>query len=172
MKHQPTLRFSLRCEAGRRFCFRDITQHTLSVRSFVPHSHINSFRADNSPCRDPSARNLCQTMCRCVLSRCFTVTLRAFRTSRSSGHWRPVRHAPRQFAGILHANSAAPPHMQPGEVARFARQVENGVPFLSPRAAPWPDRHGLQVRLFLRLRFSPSPSWRQPQTSPPARGAL
>ncbi len=40
-------------------------------------SHINSFRADNSPCRDPSARNLCQTMCRCVLSRCFTVTLTA-----------------------------------------------------------------------------------------------
>ena len=27
--------------------------------------------------RDPSARNLCQTMCRCVLSRCFTVTLTA-----------------------------------------------------------------------------------------------
>ena len=40
-------------------------------------SHINSFRADNSPCRDPSARNLCQTMWRCVLSRCFTVTLTA-----------------------------------------------------------------------------------------------
>ena len=34
-------------------CFRDITQHTLSVRSFVPHSHINSIRADNSPPAGP-----------------------------------------------------------------------------------------------------------------------
>jgi hypothetical protein len=40
-------------------------------------SHINSFRADTTRQRDPSARNLCQTMCRCVLSRCFTVTLTA-----------------------------------------------------------------------------------------------
>jgi hypothetical protein len=36
MKEQPTLRFSLRCEAGRRLCFRDRTQHTLSVWSFLP----------------------------------------------------------------------------------------------------------------------------------------
>ena len=34
-----------------------ITQHTLSVRSLVPRSHLNSSHADNSPCRDPSARN-------------------------------------------------------------------------------------------------------------------
>jgi hypothetical protein len=114
MKHQPALRFSLRCEAGRRLCFRDITQHTLSVRSFVPHSHINSFRADDSPCRDPSARNLCQTMWRCVQSRCFTVTARATRTSHSSGalmasaaRTAPVRRHPsrqrRRFA--CNANS-------------------------------------------------------------------
>jgi hypothetical protein len=40
-------------------------------------SHINSDRADSPRQRDPSARNLCQTMCHCVLSRCFTVTLTA-----------------------------------------------------------------------------------------------
>ena len=36
MREQPTLRFSLRCEAGCRLCFRDGTQHTLSVWSFLP----------------------------------------------------------------------------------------------------------------------------------------
>ena len=52
-------------------------------------------------------------MCRCVQYRCFTVTVTAFLV--------PTRHAPapvawqlpRQFAGILHANAAAPPHTQP-----------------------------------------------------------
>jgi hypothetical protein len=67
----------LRGGVGMKQCFRDITQHTLSVWSLILRFHINSDRADNSPCRDPSARNLCQTMCHCVLSRCFTVTLTA-----------------------------------------------------------------------------------------------
>ncbi len=40
-------------------------------------SHINSFRADTPRSRDPSARNLCQTMWHCVPSGCFTVTLTA-----------------------------------------------------------------------------------------------
>jgi len=53
MQDQPTLRFSLRCEAGRRLCFRGFTQHILCVWSFVPHSHINSARADNSPPAGP-----------------------------------------------------------------------------------------------------------------------
>jgi len=75
MAEQPTLRFSLRCEAGRRLCFRDSTQHTLSVWSLILRFHINSVRADTTRKRDPSARNLCQTMWSCVQSRCFTVTL-------------------------------------------------------------------------------------------------
>ena len=41
------------------------------------------------------------------------------------------------------------------------------MPFLSPRVAPWPDRHGLQVVFFLLLRFHPSPSRRRRKTSPP-----
>ena len=75
VKHQPALRVSRCCEAERQLCFRDITQHTLSVRSFLPHKF---FSCRQLPAlRDPSARNLCQTMWRCVLSRCFTVTLTA-----------------------------------------------------------------------------------------------
>ena|ERR1039458_7372821 len=58
MRDQPTLRFSLRCEAGCRLCFRDGTQHTLSVWSFVPHFHLNSFRADNSPRAGPFGTEL------------------------------------------------------------------------------------------------------------------
>ena len=58
-------------------------------------------------------------MWRCVHSRCFAVTLIAARRKNTRR-----RHAPalvawqssRQFAGILHANSAAPPLMQPGEI--------------------------------------------------------
>jgi hypothetical protein len=69
-----------------------------------------------------------QTMCRCVQSRCFTVTLIAARRKHT-----PRRHAPalvawqssRQFAGILHANSAAPPLMQPGEVNWLAALETN-----------------------------------------------
>ena len=38
---------------GRRSCFRDRTQHTLSVRSLVPRSHLNSDRPDNSPRAGP-----------------------------------------------------------------------------------------------------------------------
>jgi hypothetical protein len=43
----------LRGGVGMKQCFRDITQHTLSVWSLVPHSHINSDRADNSPPAGP-----------------------------------------------------------------------------------------------------------------------
>jgi len=53
MREQPTLRFSLRCEAGRRLCSRDRTQHILCVWSFMLRFHINSFRADNSPRAGP-----------------------------------------------------------------------------------------------------------------------
>ena len=77
MKEQPTLRFSLRCEAGRRLCFRDSTQHTLSVWSGknLPHKF---FSCRQLPARgNPSARNLCQTMWRCVQSRCGVVTVTA-----------------------------------------------------------------------------------------------
>ena len=56
-------------------CFRDITQHILSVWSFLPHKFFSCRQLPAQ--RDPSARNLCQTMWRCVLSRCFTVTLTA-----------------------------------------------------------------------------------------------
>jgi hypothetical protein len=109
----------LRGGFGMKECFRDGTQHTLSVWSLMLRFHINSDRADTTRQRDPSTRNLCQTMWRCVQSRCFTVTLIASRRKHT-----PRRHAPalvawqssRQFAGILHANSAAPPLMQPGEV--------------------------------------------------------
>ena len=38
---------------GMKQCFRDRTQHTLSVWSFVPHSHLNSARPDYSPRAGP-----------------------------------------------------------------------------------------------------------------------
>jgi len=59
MEEQPALRFSAvagaarTCEAGCRLCFRGRTQHILCVWSFVPHSHINSDRADRSPLAGP-----------------------------------------------------------------------------------------------------------------------
>jgi hypothetical protein len=58
MREQPTLRFSLRCEAGCRLCFRDGTQHTLSVWSLMLRFHLNSFRADNSPRAGPFGAEL------------------------------------------------------------------------------------------------------------------
>ena len=66
-------------------------------------------------------------MCRCVPSRCFTVTARAspdlaFVRAHCSPVRLALRHAPRQFAGILHANSAACP--SPVERERVAQPGE------------------------------------------------
>jgi hypothetical protein len=58
MKEQPTLRFSLRCEAGRRLCFRCFTQHTLCVRSTRSSFHTFILFVQTLPTRGfPSARN-------------------------------------------------------------------------------------------------------------------
>ena len=84
-----------------------ITQHTLSVWSFLPHKF---YSRGFLPARGTLPHGIYdQTMWRCVLSRCRTVTVGATRTSHSSGARWPVRHALRQLAGILHANSAAAP---------------------------------------------------------------
>jgi hypothetical protein len=70
-------------------------------------SHINSARADNSPLGGTLRHGIYVTqygiVCRpaAALSRCAQKS----RPSRSVGALeRPVRHAPRQLAGILHAN--------------------------------------------------------------------
>ena len=58
MKDQPTLRFSLRSEAGRRLCFRWFTQHTLCVRSTRSSFHTFILFVQTLPARGcPSARN-------------------------------------------------------------------------------------------------------------------
>ena len=102
MKDQPKLSFSLRCEAGCRLCCRDRTQHTLSVRSFLPPLFCS--------CRQLPARGTLrhgirgQTMWRCVQARCGTVTRAAARIPhpalRLPAAWQSVR----QLAGILHAS--------------------------------------------------------------------
>jgi hypothetical protein len=116
MREQPALRFSLQVFAprlGAGFASGKCTQHTLSVWSFVPHSHINSDRADTSRQRDPSARNLCQTMCRCVHSRCRTVTLTASRL--------PIRHAPTLVAWQSSRQCGRHPSCQPSAAADWKR---------------------------------------------------
>ena len=90
------------------------------VRSVVPPTLI--LFAPTLPASGTLRRGIkvrqCAVVCQpaASLSRCVLPDPRA-----RSAHCRPVRHAPRQFAGILHANSAAPPLMQPGELARSAR---------------------------------------------------
>jgi hypothetical protein len=71
-------------------------------------SHINSFRADYTPPAGPFGTEFMShnmALCAIPLLHCHADCYSA--PSRSCGQ------SPRQFAGILHANSAAPPHMQP-----------------------------------------------------------
>ena len=57
MREQPTLRFSLRCEAGHRLCFRDIhTTHIVRLVGQKPPTLI-LFAPTTPRERDPSARN-------------------------------------------------------------------------------------------------------------------
>jgi hypothetical protein len=57
MREQPTLRFSLRCEAGCRLCFRDIhTTHIVRLVGQKPPTLI-LFVPTTPRTRDPSARN-------------------------------------------------------------------------------------------------------------------
>ena len=109
MTERPALRFSLRCESGRWPCCRDRTQHTLSVWSLVPRSHLNSFRADNSPRVGPfSAELRSDNVALCAIPRphchgdCFPPSPAALRLP---AWWQ----SPRQFDGIRHANPVAPP---------------------------------------------------------------
>jgi hypothetical protein len=114
----------LRGGIGMKECFRCGTQHTLSVRSWCPCGNTPTLIlfAPTLPASGTLRRGIkvrqCAVVCQpaASLSRCVLPDPRA-----RSAHCRPVRHAPRQFAGILHANSAAPPLMQPGELARSAR---------------------------------------------------
>ena len=119
MKDQPALRFSLRCEAGRRFCCRCGRQHILCVRSLLPASGWPSARttfiliALAPPAGGTLQRGIkSRTIWRCLSYRCFPVTLTASRRENT-----PRRHTPalvawqssRQIAGILPANAAASP---------------------------------------------------------------
>ena len=101
MEEQPMLRFSLRCEAGHRLCFRDRTQHTLSVWSFLPHKF---FSCRQLPASGTLRHGIYVRQCGVVCNPAAALSRRLLiRTSRSCGQ------SPRQFAGILHANAAAPP---------------------------------------------------------------
>jgi hypothetical protein len=60
---------------GMKQCFRDRTQHTLSVWSLVPRSHLNSFRHDNSARAGPFGAELRSDnveLCAIPLLRCHT----------------------------------------------------------------------------------------------------
>ncbi len=117
----------LRGGVGMQECFRDGTQHTLSVRSFLPHKFFScrqlpvpgpfgtEFMSDNVP------------LCAIPLLHCHADCYSA--PSRSCGQ------SVRQFAGILHANAAATPVMRTAGSA-----CPKPPPILIARLLPSPRR--------------------------------
>ena len=78
MKDQPALRFSLRSEAGRRFCCRYGRQHILCVRFARSSLHTFILFALAPPACGTLQRGIkSRTIWRCLPYRCFPVTLTA-----------------------------------------------------------------------------------------------
>jgi hypothetical protein len=136
MRDQPTLRFSLRCEAECRLCFPVAAQETLYAKP--PHLPCpKGSPRQTGPRRLPARQRdrrpgSLHITSSCASTGCGAVTLTASR--------RPRRHAApaawqssRQLAGILHASRPLPPF---GKAWRGRVPQPPPIPGCSPPSIP------------------------------------
>ena len=134
VREQPTLRFSLRCEAGCRLCFPGQNTRAVIFKAApfcrVPLARDPRQTGPRRLPRDPPRRRPGSLRYNCVLC---PIRLLHCHADCYSAPSRSCGQSVRQFAGILHANAAAPPELILGrvcnpEIPRPPRMLAPSIP--------------------------------------------